>query len=176
MATNDSALARAQHELDLATDLARIDRIVRAVGREVTGAPGVTFVLRDGDQCFSVDEDAISPLWRGQRFPVPHCLSGWAILHDETAIVTDVKADQRVSPDAYLSPSVRSVLMVPAGRPAVGGIAAYWRVRWTPQPDEVRDLERLGGMVGVALGRVGLEGAPWAPSFVRNESNAPEPW
>ncbi len=44
--------------------------VVRHAARELTGADGATFVLRDADKCFYADEDAIAPLWKGQRFPM----------------------------------------------------------------------------------------------------------
>lgn len=57
--------------------------------RELVDADGATFVLRDERQCFYVDEDAIQPLWRGQRFPLDACISGWSMLHSEQVVVTD---------------------------------------------------------------------------------------
>lgn len=53
-----------------ADDLPAITRIVRSAAREVTGAHGATFVLRENDSCFYADEDAIAPLWKGQRLPM----------------------------------------------------------------------------------------------------------
>jgi hypothetical protein len=41
--------------------------IVRAAARRLTGADGATFVLRGGAQCHYADEDATSPLRKGQR-------------------------------------------------------------------------------------------------------------
>ena len=38
--------------------------------RGMIGADGATVVLRDGDHCFYADESAISPLWKGRRFPM----------------------------------------------------------------------------------------------------------
>src|SRR5262245_61566884 len=52
--------------------------------RMLCGADGVTFVRRDGDLCHYVDEDAISPLWKGQRFPMRACISGWCMIQGET--------------------------------------------------------------------------------------------
>jgi hypothetical protein len=59
--------------------LPEIQEIVRGGARRLTGADGATFVLRDGDKCFYADEDAIEPLWKGQRFPLEQCISGWAM-------------------------------------------------------------------------------------------------
>ena len=63
-------LLRAVRDLAAATDVDQIAEVVRHAARELVDADGATFVLRDGDQCFYVEEDAIEPLWRGQRFPV----------------------------------------------------------------------------------------------------------
>src|SRR5262249_27351111 len=57
--------------------------IVRSAARELTGADGATFVLREGDLCYYADEDAIAPLWKGRRFPASACISGWTMLHRE---------------------------------------------------------------------------------------------
>ena len=70
-------LATAVRELALARDLATVISIVRREARRVSGADGVTFVLRDGAYCHYVDEDAIAPLWKGRRFPMSECISGW---------------------------------------------------------------------------------------------------
>jgi len=63
-------LLGAVQESSLARDLAAIQRIVRTTARELTGADGATFVLRDNGYCYYADEDAISPLWKGRRFPI----------------------------------------------------------------------------------------------------------
>ena len=55
-------LVGAVQELSLARDIESIMAIVRRVARELCGADGATFVLRDDGKCFYADEDAISPL------------------------------------------------------------------------------------------------------------------
>src|SRR4051812_665801 len=67
--------------LSHARDLATIMSIVRVAARELTGADGATFVLRDGEFCYYAEENAIEPLWKGQRFPLGRCVSGWAMTH-----------------------------------------------------------------------------------------------
>ena len=64
--------------LEAAQDLTAVGRVVRTAARTLTGAKGATFVLREHDHCFYADEDAIAPLWVGQRFPMTSCISGWA--------------------------------------------------------------------------------------------------
>ncbi|HSH16630.1 MAG TPA: response regulator, partial [Verrucomicrobiae bacterium] len=62
-------LVAAIQELSLARNLADVMGVARHAARELAGADGATFVLKDGGQCFYADEEAISPLWKGQRFP-----------------------------------------------------------------------------------------------------------
>jgi hypothetical protein len=123
-------------------------------------------VLRDGDLCFYADEDAIAPLWKGQRFPMTSCISGWAMLNVATAIVPDIEADPRIPLAAYRPTFVRSLVMVPVGVPEPSAaIGAYWSVPRTPTPAEVGNLEALAAATADAIGRIGLSDAPWAPRF-----------
>src|SRR4029453_17950738 len=75
-----------QH-LSLARNLATGQEIVRRSARQLTGADGATCVLRDGDKCHYADEDAITPLWKGQRFPMSAGISGWEMLHRQPAVI-----------------------------------------------------------------------------------------
>lgn len=52
---------------------ARVINVVRTAARQLLGADGVTFVLREGDHVHYAEEDAVGPLWKGQRFPVDQC-------------------------------------------------------------------------------------------------------
>jgi len=159
-------LQDALNDLDAVRDLTGVGEVVRTAARRVTGAMGATFVLRDGDSCFYADEDAIAPLWKGQRFPMSSCISGWAMLNVATAIVPDIEADPRIPLAAYRPTFVRSLAMVPVGAPEpVAAIGAYWSVTRTPTQAEVSGLEALAAAAAAAIRRVGLSDAPWAPRF-----------
>lgn len=125
--------------------------------RRIAQAHGATFVLRDGDDCCYVDEDAIAPLWRGQRFPVSECISGWAMTHGRPAVVPDIAHDDRVPVEAYRPTFVSSMAMVPMGDPAVGAIGVYW-ARTHPHVDAetVERLVQLARETGDTLVRLGL--------------------
>jgi GAF domain-containing protein len=58
-------LVLAVQELSLAEDLEGVMRVVRRAARELTGADGATFVLRDGDKCFYAEENAMHLFGRG---------------------------------------------------------------------------------------------------------------
>jgi hypothetical protein len=129
--------------------------IVRRAARELTGADGATFVLREGDLCHYADEDAIGPLWKGQRFPMHSCISGWAMQHRHPAVVEDIYADPRIPVSAYEPTFVRSVVMVPIrALEPVGAIGAYWSGKRLAAPGEVRLLQALADTTSVAMENV----------------------
>nr|WP_297496702.1 GAF domain-containing protein [Ferrovum sp.] len=120
-------LVEVVQKLSLARNLEEIMEIVRHAARSITGADGATFVLRDGDKCFYAEEDAISPLWKGQRFPMSACISGWAMLNRQAAVIENIYADSRIPADAYRPTFVKSLAMVPIRTiEPVGAIGTYW--------------------------------------------------
>lgn len=142
-------------ELSLARDLDTIMKIVRKAARELTDADGATFVLRDNGMCFYADEDAISPLWKGQRFPMSACISGWAMLNRQPAVIEDIYADSRIPADAYRPTFVKSLAMVPIRTlDPIGAIGNYWATPHRATPDEVRLLQALADTTAVALENV----------------------
>jgi signal transduction histidine kinase len=143
--------------LSLARDLDDIMAIVRSGVRRVTGADGVTFVLRDGDACYYADEDAISPLWKGQRFPAERCISGWAMIHRQPVAITDIYQDSRIPHDAYRLTFVRSLAMVPVRQEdPVAAIGAYWACVRRIETSELDLLQTVANAAAVAMTNVAL--------------------
>jgi signal transduction histidine kinase/ActR/RegA family two-component response regulator len=139
-------------ELSRARDLPRVQDIVRKAARELTGADGATFVLRDGDRCFYADEDAIEPLWKGQRFPMSACISGWVMMHGKPAVIEDIYADARIPHDAYRPTFVKSLAMVPVRTQSpIAAIGNYWATRRLPTDIEMKLLQALADSTSVAL-------------------------
>jgi GAF domain-containing protein len=136
----------------------QIWRVLKSSARGAVNADGVTVVSLEGGQCHYLDEDAMSPLWKGQHFPVTSCISGWAMLNVQTAVVPDIQVDSRIPQEAYRPTFVRSLAMVPitlgASGVAVGAIGAYWARLHHASADEVAALERLAAAAGAALQRV----------------------
>lgn len=143
--------------LSQATSLPEIQAVVRSAARRLTSADGATFVLREGDQCHYADEDAIQPLWKGQRFPLGACVSGWAMMHREAAVIPDIYADPRVPHDAYRPTFVRSMCMVPI-RTAdpLGAIGNYWAAPHQITEGEVVILRALADSTAVAMQNVAM--------------------
>lgn len=148
-------LVRAVRELSMARDLPTIQDIVRTAAREMTGADGATFVLRDGNMCHYVDEDAISPLWKGKRFPMETCISGWVMLNRQTAVIEDIFKDARIPIDAYEPTFVKSLAMVPIRTAVpVGAIGNYWARPHRPNDQELALLETLANTTAIAIENV----------------------
>ena len=138
--------------LSRAHDVATVTRITRDAARELTGADGATFVLRDGDQCYYADENAIEPLWKGKRFPLEACVSGWVMNHAQSTTIPDIYDDPRVPTEAYRPTFVKSLAMVPIRREApIGAIGNYWAKPHTPTQEEVAVLQALADTTSVAL-------------------------
>jgi hypothetical protein len=145
-------LSAAQDRLARAESLDHVIAIVRSSARAICSADGVTFVLRDGDRCHYVEEDAVGPLWKGQKFPMTTCISGWAMLNGKTAVIEDVFADARIPHDVYRKTFVKSLIMTPVGRDtAVAAIGAYWRDRCEFAEHEVAAIVALAASVGNAM-------------------------
>jgi K+-sensing histidine kinase KdpD len=154
----DRATARlmaAVQELSLARDIETVQAIVRRAARDLTGAHGATFVLRDADRCYYVDEDAIGPLWKGQRFPMNVCVSGWVMSQRKPVVIEDVFADPRVPVEAYRPTFVKSMLMVPIRTESpIGAIGNYWAEFRRASADEVEILQALANTTAIAIENV----------------------
>ncbi|MFD2082903.1 GAF domain-containing protein [Actinopolymorpha cephalotaxi] len=131
--------------------------------RELTGASGVCFVLKEEDQCRHVAVDSDIPLWLDQSFPIDRCLSGWAILHATTAVAPDIHKDSRAAKVAHLPTPVHSMMMCPIidGEP-VGAIGACWPQSGIPSAHCLAVLEKIASLSGSALRR--LDGRRSAPN------------
>lgn len=146
-------------ELSLARDLPTIQRIVRTAARQLTGADGATFVLRDNGKCFYADEDAIEPLWKGMRFPMEICISGWAMLNRTPAVIPDIYVDARIPVEAYRPTFVKSLAMVPIRTlDPIGAIGNYWAQPHEPTEEEVSILHALADTTAVAMENVRVYG------------------
>lgn len=145
-------LAEVIQRLSMASSMAEIMASVRSAARRLTGAHGASFLLREEDHCFYADEDAISPLWKGQRFPINSCIGGYAMLQRSPVLIEDVYQDDRIPLPAYEPTFVRSLAMVPirAAEP-IGAIGVYWAWKRQPSDEEVELLQALANATSLAI-------------------------
>jgi signal transduction histidine kinase len=150
-------LVEVVQDLSLARSLERVQEVVRSAARELTGADDATFVLREGDRCFYADEDAFEPLWKGLRFPMSSCISGWVMRNRDAAVIEDIYGDPRIPIDAYRPTFVKSLAMVPIRtEDPIGAIGNYWATRHRVSREELSLLQALAHSASVALERVAL--------------------
>ncbi len=142
----------AEERLEEAISREAVIEVVRITARHACSADGVCFVLREGDLCHYVEEDAIGPLWKGQRFPMSACISGWSMLHAQTAVISDVFEDPRIPHDAYRRTFVKSLIMTPVGMDGpVAAIGAYWQDKRYFTEREIAAVKTMARLVGQAL-------------------------
>ncbi|MBD2296167.1 sensor domain-containing diguanylate cyclase [Anabaena sphaerica FACHB-251] len=142
-------------DLSLARSLDRIMEIVRVAARDLTASDGASFVLQDNGCCYYADEDAIAPLWKGQRFPMNICIGGWAMFNHQPAIIEDVSVDERVPHVAYKPTFIKSMVMVPIRtQQPIGAIGTYWAIHHQPTLEEVKVLQALADVTSVAMENV----------------------
>lgn len=152
-----STLVQVIQDLSRVRSLDEIATLVRKAAREIAQADGATFVLRDQNMCSYVDEDAIEPLWKGQKFPIKACVSGWAMLNKQQVIIEDIYKDDRVPIDAYRPTFVKSMAMTPIRKEApIGAIGTYWKDIHRPTESQLEFLQALADSVSVAIENVNL--------------------
>lgn len=150
-------LVETVERLSSARTVEDVAAVIRSAARTISGADGVSFVVRAGQECWYVDEDAIAPLWKGKRFPLEACVSGWAMLNGKMAIIPDIYEDYRVPHDAYRPTFVKSMVMTPV-RPAdpIAAIGAYWAEKRQPTLEEIMRLELIARATATALENANL--------------------
>jgi signal transduction histidine kinase len=142
-------------QLFSAHDLETIMNVVKVAAKELTGADGVTFSLKENDECFFAEEEAINPLWRGKRIPMEKCIDGWSIRNHEQVFIEDITRDNRVSQDVYSALPIKSLIVVPIHRlDPIGALGSYWTNVHVISSEGVLQLQTLADVTAVAVENV----------------------
>jgi len=138
--------------------LDEIVAIVRGSARKLAAADGIAFILREGELCYHVAEDAAGPLWKGRRFPMTESISGWCMLNRRTAVIPDIYADPRAPHDLYKPTFVKCLVMVPVRtEDPVAAIGCYWAQPKSIEPTTVPLIEALARSTAAAIASVRLQ-------------------
>ena len=133
----------------------QIQEIVKVAARKISDSDGATFVLKENGCCNYVDEDAISPLWKGKCFPLETRISGWVMLNHKPAIIDDIYKDNRIPAEAYKSTFVKSLVMVPIRRfNPIGAIGIYWSDKNKASSFDLTILQSLADSTSIAMENV----------------------
>lgn len=153
-------LIEAIEKLAGAGDMDDVVAILRATARRLVGADGIAVILREDEQCWYVEEDAVGPLWKGRKFPLTSCVSGWAMVHKQTVVIEDVREDARIPQQLYRDTFVRGLLMVPVrSADPIGAIGAYWSDCYRATREQIDIVERLARATATAMENVRLVAA-----------------
>jgi two-component sensor histidine kinase len=129
-----------------------IVELIRSSARRLIGCDGIAMVLRDGDLCHYIEEDAVGPLWKGRKFAMADCISGWAMLHKQTAVIPDIAQDARIPVHLYRDTFVQSLVMAPVGvEHPIAALGAYWSAVYQPSDYEIETVETLARATAIAL-------------------------
>jgi len=144
-------------KLSAAQSMASVQAIVTRSARQLIGADGATIVFKENEYCHYVDEDTISPLWKGKRFPMKSCISGWAMENRKPVTIDDIYKDDRIHIDIYSKTFVKSMAMVPIMiNEPIGAIGTYWQSTHKPNKNELQLLQTLSDAAARAIENIKL--------------------
>lgn len=150
-------LVEAIQGLSVSTSMENIMESVRLYARKLVNAEGSTFILREGDLCYYADENAVSTLWKGQRFPMSECISGWAMMNRQSVVIEDIYADSRIPVESYKKTFVKSLAIAPIRlQDPLGAIGAYWSSQYSPTDIEIKLLNTLADAAAKAVENIQL--------------------
>ncbi len=150
-------LVESVQKLAAAQSVEEVQTIVIRSARKLIEADGATIVFRENNNCYYVDEDAISPLWKGKKFPMETCISGWVMINKQPVVIEDIFSDDRIQKNAYSPTFVKSLAMVPliVNNP-IGAIGNYWKDKHKASPQEVQLLQTLADAAARSLDNIKL--------------------
>ena len=146
------ALAAISKALSAKLDKQGVIEVVCNAARTLAEADGACVILREGETVYYSREDAIAPLWAGQRFPIGNCISGWSILHRTPVVIEDVYADDRIPIAYYRATFVKSLAIMPMQpETPFGAIGVYWGRRHRASERQLKLLETLADLACTAM-------------------------
>ncbi len=150
-------LVEAIQKLSFCRSLSEIIDIVRISARKIARSDGATFILKEGNLCHYVDEDAIGPLFKGKHFPMQSCIGGLSMIKKDVIVVRDIDNDERIPPNTYSSTFVKSLCITPIRiEDPQGAIGLYWKDETVPTADTIRMLSVLANSTSTAIENTSL--------------------
>ncbi|MBB3103304.1 GAF domain-containing protein [Azomonas macrocytogenes] len=137
--------------------------IVAWAARGLVDADGACVILREGNDCYCAAENAMQPLWKGQRFALSSCISGWAMQHRQNVAIADIRKDEHTPHELelYRLTFVRSLLVIPMLRndKGIAAIGIYWATQHAAESAEIALIETLARSTAAIIERLEAERA-----------------
>lgn len=142
-------------DLSKAKNEQQIQEIVMIATGEISGSNGVSFILRENDNCYFSNTHSDSPLLKGKRIPAKECLGGLAMLNRQTIVVADVFEDNRIDKNIYEPAIVKSLVYVPIQKDdPIGAIGMYWSNEYVPTGQQLEFIEALASLAASSIASV----------------------
>lgn len=130
---------------------------VNTTAGKIMNAKGSSFILREGEYCYFADENAITPLFRGKRFLLKDCISGWVIRNKKQAAIKDIYSEEKTLTELYKGTFVKSLAISPIRQnDPLGAIEVYWDKYYEPSPEEFQLLQTLADATAKAVENIHL--------------------
>ncbi|MFL6214182.1 MAG: PAS domain S-box protein [Blastocatellia bacterium] len=157
LSQDSQRLASISSALSARLDKPGVIEVACNAARQLTEADGACVILREGDLVYYSQEDAIAPLWAGQRFPIDNCIGGWSILHRAPVVIEDVHSDSRIPLDYYRNTFVKALAIMPMQpENPFGAIGVYWSRRHRADERQLKLLETLANLASTAIAHAEL--------------------
>lgn len=129
-----------------------ITATLKTASKRLLHCDACSIIMRAGDDCHYIDEDSEQPLWKGMKFPLDHCITGWAIKHGSTVVIPDIYDDARVPADLYRHTPIQSLMVAPLKNQNVqGAISVYWSKHHNPSAAEIHILDTLADIASLVF-------------------------
>jgi K+-sensing histidine kinase KdpD len=139
-------------ELFSAKNKETLFKLVSKSARKLTGADGSIFVKRENETCFYVEEDSVSPLWKGSQLPMETCISGWVMRHKDLVVIPDIYSDSRIPHDNFRHTFIRSMVMVPVNNnDPIGALGLFWSNNYVPSETDLNYISSLAEITAVVI-------------------------
>jgi diguanylate cyclase (GGDEF)-like protein len=144
-------------KLSLSKGIEQLAEIAIHEAKQITGADGAAFVLKEENICHFMDENSICPLFKGKQIPLDKCICGWAMEHGLVVNIPDIYNDSRISIENYENTYVKSVVVIPIfPTESIGAIALYWQHEHEIGEDEVSLLQAFTDVFAIAIEKARL--------------------
>lgn len=134
-----------------------LQTIVADAARKLVNAKGTTFVIKDNESCSYVEEDTDTPLWKGKKFPLNKCITGWVMLNRKPAIIHNIYEDERIPIELYKNTFVKSLAVFPANeKDPKFTIGCYWDDHYKPDKEEIQLIKTLAEAANIGYENISL--------------------
>jgi signal transduction histidine kinase/ActR/RegA family two-component response regulator len=145
-------------ELSRARSIERIAELLCRAARSLTGSDGAAVALREGPAWRYLEENAVGPLWKGQRFELSDDVVGFVTAQRQCAFIEDIHADERFSLERFRSTFVVSTLVVPLGSDdPIGTVEAFWATAHRGSAEEASLVQAIADAASVALENIRVQ-------------------